>query len=244
MQDPLRGGERRDPGDLHPPPAPDGGLFPRQAAGPLRVPGQRGAGAPHALVRPGRQPGPVYLHPGYRRLPGPGVVLLPAGGPGGPEPGAGGIPAHRLRRHPGRPPLVRGGGHLSDLPRPLPPHRRTGPSRHGGGALGPCRLGRGAGVAARRPGGDPQPGLFRRVPGGGAGKAGLPEGAGGGHPLLLSRLRGGGEPPLRHRGLRENRPHAGHGGVLSRLVRRRPRPGHEGAAGRSLQPPGLCEQIL
>ena len=67
-----------------------------------------------------------------------------------------------------------------------------------------------------RPGRGAQPGLLRRRPGGRAGEAGLPPGPGGGDPLLLPHLRGGGEPPLRHRRLREDRPHAGHrGGLLA-----------------------------
>ena len=140
--------------------------------------------------------------------------------------------------------MVWGGGHLPDLPRPLPPHPGARPHRHGGGAQRPHRLGRGAGVPPRPKRRGAQPGLLRRQPGRRAGEAALPAGPGGGHPLLLPRVRGAGEPPLRHRRLREDRPHAGHRGRLQGPVRRRPPAGHAGDAGRRVQPPGLCQPVL
>ncbi len=65
------------------------------------------------------------------------------------------------------PRLVRGRCHIPNFSRPfLPPVRTPTPQGMVGDRVGPPGLGRDAGVAAGRGRGDPQPGLFRRLPGG------------------------------------------------------------------------------
>ena len=75
-------------------------------------------------------------------------------------------------------------------------------------------------------------------------KAGLPPQPGGAHPVLLPHLRGGGEPPLRHRRLPRHRPHAGHRGGLLPPVPKGPPAGDAGDAGRGVQPHRICEPLL
>ena len=123
------------------------------------------------------------------------------------------------------PAMVRGERDIPDISRSLPPPADPGPEGPHRPAVGPPGLGRHAGVAAGPGRGDPQPGLLRRVPGGRHLQAGLSEGPGRHHAVLLPHLRVRLQPPLQHGGLHEDRPHAGHGGGLPAASATRPTAG-------------------
>ena len=141
--------------------------------------------------------------------------------------------------------VVSRGHRLPDLPGPLRARRglararrdiaghqaqgRPGPRDRGG-------LGRAGDLPQDRGRRHRQLGLLRRHPRGHPGEPRVPRGPGRHRALPQPHLRGREQPPLRHRGLPQDRPHAGRRAELPRALRRRRRARHLRHPGRRLQP--------